>query len=104
MTLRRLVVLILMLHIGVSVWASTALAQRKIITTLLPTMVVSTPARTDHMLKIAADGSDPIKSTDTARLTFDLSGIPQEATVTQAILRLVGKTSAQNPQLVKGVW
>jgi hypothetical protein len=101
MTLRRLVWLILILHISVPVWASTALAQRKITTTLLPATVASTPARTDHMLKIAADGSDPIKLTSTARLTFDLGGIPQEATVTKAILRLVGKTSTENPQLVK---
>ena len=101
MTLKRLVVLILVLHIAAFVLAIPAFAQRRITTTLLPVKAESTPGGVGDILKISANGSDPIQSTSSAVLTFDPRGIPQQATINKATLRLVGKTNTTNPQLVR---
>ena len=101
MTLKRLVVLILVLHITAFALAVPAFAQRRITTTLLPVKAESTPGGAGDTLKISANGSDPIQSTSSALLTFDLRGIAQQATINNATLRLVGKTNTTNPQLVR---
>jgi len=101
MTLKRLVVLILVLHITAFTFAISAFAQRRITTTLLPVKAESAPGGAGDVLKISADGSDPIQSTSSALLTFDPRGIPLQATIKNATLRLVGKTNTTNPQLVK---
>src|SRR4029077_15022947 len=101
MTLKRLIVLILVLYIPAFVLAIPAFAQRRITTTLLPVKAESTPGGAGDILKISANGSDPIQSTSSALLTFELRGIPQQATINKATLRLVGKTNTTNPQLVR---
>jgi hypothetical protein len=101
MTLKRLVALTLVLYITAFVLAVPAFAQRRITTTLLPVKAESTPGGAGDTLKISANGSDPIQSTSSAILTFDPRGIPQQATITNATLRLVGKTNTSNPQLVR---
>ena len=101
MTLKRLVALILALYIADFVLAIPAFAQRRITTTLLPVKAESTPGGAGDILKISANNSDPIQSTSSALLTFDPRGIPQQATIKKATLRLVGKTNTTNPQLVK---
>jgi hypothetical protein len=103
MTLRRLGVFALGLQLATFVCARPARAQVRITSTLLPVKAESTPARPDDMLKISANGSDPIESTSTALLSFDLRGIPQHANITGATLRLVGRSngSAPQPQLVR---
>jgi hypothetical protein len=107
MTLRRLVLRILALYIGAGFFANTALAQKKYVTTVVAFKAESVPARTDNMLKISADDSDPIQSTSHAVVTFALdNAIPKDAGISRATLRLVGRPATeyiaeQNSQLVK---
>ena len=107
MTLRRLVLRILTLYICAGFFASTALAQKKYVTTVVAFKADSVPARTDDMLKISADDSDPIQSTSHAVITFALdNAIPRDAGISRATLRLVGRPATeyiaeQNSQLVK---
>jgi hypothetical protein len=116
MKLKRLVLCLITLYISATVFANTALAQRKITTTLLPVTAESVPlpvtgasvsVRKDNMLEISANDSDPIKPTSLARLSFDLrDGIPNQSAILRVTLRLVGKPATPNaaqanPQLVK---
>jgi len=107
MTLRRLVLRILTLYICAGFFAHTALAQKKYVTTVVAFKAESVPARTDNMLKISADDSDPIQSTSHAVLTFALdNAIPRDAGISRATLRLVGRPATeyiaeQTSQLVK---
>lgn len=104
MILRRLALCILTLYISAAFLANTALAQTRI-TTLVAKEARSVPARSDNMLKISTDESDPIKSTSHVMLTFVLDPIPAQSKITGATLRLVGNPAARNvaeatPQLV----
>ena len=101
MTLRKSIVLILGIHLGVVISAGHALAQRRITTTLLPAKAESTPAAAGDMLKISANGNDPIQATSTVLLTFDPASIPKDAVISAATLRMVGKSNAPNPQFVQ---
>ena len=103
MKLKRLVLCLIPLYISAVPFANTALAQRKITTTLLPVTAESVPFpvtgasvsvrkdNTDKLLEISANDSDPIKPTSLARLSLDLrDGIPNQSTILRATLRLVG--------------
>lgn len=103
MTLRKSIVLILGIHLGVVISAGHALAQRRITTTLLPAKAESksTPPAAGDMLKISANGNDPIEATSTVLLTFDPASIPKDAAISAVTLRMVGKSNAPNPQFVQ---
>ena len=93
----RIIMLGLGVFIGISIFTTVCFAEGEIITTLL-----AKSTQGSGQLRISADGSDPIKSTATARLSFELSPIPKSATIRKVTLRLVGHPakSPANPQLV----
>ena len=92
----------LMLGLGVLmsifIFATVVFAEGEIITTLL-----AKHTQGSGRLRISADGSDPIQSTATARLVFDLSPIPKTATIRRVTLRLVGQPTETpvNQQFVR---
>ena len=87
---------------SISIFATVVFSECEIITTLL-----AKPTQDLGRLEISADGSDPIKSTATARLVFDLSPIPKTATICRVTMRLVGQPTERKlktvnpPQLVR---
>jgi hypothetical protein len=101
--MRRLRNVGLILTIGLCLLALTTAvsAEIKLTTTLLPATAVSNPQGPDKMLVISASGTDPIESTSSVQLSFDLSDIPRSAAVTNATLRLVGRYAKENPQFVR---
>ncbi len=98
--------ILLILCAGLFLWVSPAAALLKATTVLLPSEDVSEPARPDNMLRVAADGSAPIKLVSTARLRFDLQSIPAAADITGVTLRVEGQAVQENqadvnPQMVR---
>ena len=81
---------------GVLLSAAAAGAEGEVITALFPKVEGAGP------LKISADGSDPIKSIDTASLSFDLGLLPKAATIKKVTVQFMGKSAKTpgNPQLV----
>jgi len=100
MTLKRIPSLSSLLYVTALIFVTSVIAQQEVTTTLLPIEAKSDPASPNKLLKISADNSTPIKSTSSVSLTFDLSGIPEGATIKTTKLRMVGKEVADNPQLV----
>ncbi len=102
--LKTIRILLIILLFSVPPWTSPAWAQLKAMTVLLPSKDFSEPVSAEKMLKVAADGSSPIKPASTAWLQFDLQGIPADARITRVTLRLEGHPAdpaRPNPQLVK---
>lgn len=89
----------LMLGLGVLLVALFSVtivhAEGEIVTVLFPTAAGS------GTYKISADESDPIKSTGTATLSFDLNLLPRTAIVKRVTVQLAGKSVGKdNPQIV----
>ena len=96
----------LIISFSVFLWLAEAVAERTVTTVLLPSEAVSEavsePPNSSKILKVTADDSYPIVPTSIVRLKFDLKNIPAETEgITQATLRLVGRSSIRNPQIVK---
>ena len=84
--------------VGLVLFASVAFAEGKVITTILADLTLA-----PGLLRIAADGSNPIKSTHTASVSFNLGLLPAGATIINVTLQVVAKPTKtkNNPQLVK---
>jgi hypothetical protein len=110
MVLGKTIRILPVLVVCVCLWASPVFAQLAVTTVLLPdedTVLLpeedfSEPKRPDNkMLRIAADGSSPIKATSIAKLRFNLESIPVDAHIIRVTLHLEGEPAISNPQLVR---